>query len=165
MASKAVPTTLTIYQDNVDMLKKIANTLLATFGANCKLYDNMKDLIKAIEAIKQGTHNTVFNHNNKATILWLTFLQMRAFTIHPSKSVAALDNMMVELTNKTKLSEYLEMLMELWEKTTYDNKDQIDMKRPAKPPSGSPSKGAKKFSEKCNKQLKVFDNAMRSYRS
>ena len=157
LASKAVPTTPTIYQDFVDMLKKFANTLLAIFGANCKLYDNMKVLIKAIKDIKQGARASVFNHDNKATILWLTFLQTRAFTIDPNKSVAAFNNMVVKLTNKTKLSEYLEMPVELLEKIPYEKKDP---KRPAQTPPGSPLKGAKKFSEKPNKRLKVFDDAI-----
>lgn len=160
LASKAVPTTPPIYQDFVDMLKKFANTLFAIFGANCKLYDNMKVLIKAIEAIKQGARATVFNHDNKATILWLTFLQTRAFTIDPNKSVAAFNNMVVELTNKTKLSEYLEMPVELLEKVTSENKETKEPKRPAQTPPGSPSKGAKKLSDKRDDRLKVFDAAI-----
>lgn len=62
-----MPTTPTEFQDFVYMIITFTNTLLALFGANCCLYDNIEDLVKAIESIKQGVCSNVFAHNNKAT--------------------------------------------------------------------------------------------------
>lgn len=63
--SKSTPITPAVYQDFVDMLKKFANTLFTLFGVNCPLYKDLKKLISAMEAIKQGARDKVFNHNSK----------------------------------------------------------------------------------------------------
>lgn len=51
--------------------------------------------------------------------------------------------MLKEITNKTRLSEYLEMPTELLEKTVPDTKGGKDPKRGAGTPPGSPTKGIK----------------------
>ena len=124
--SKSTPTTPALFQDFGDMLKTFANTIFALFGVNCQLYKDLKKLISAIESIKQGARPQVFTHNNKAMILWLTFLQTRAFFSDPDESVGAFEDMVTQLKRKTKLVGYLEMPPELMEKRYESNGSKSD---------------------------------------
>lgn len=131
---KGVPIVPKSFHDFVEGLRMFANELHAYFGEGCPVFKRVKCLIEAIMAFEPNARG-IFDHNQKATILWLTFLEGCEFAEGKGKSVPAFDYMLNTVTWKIGRVSYAQMPSKLVKNTTGEEKKEEDntKKPPTKP--------------------------------
>lgn len=159
---KGVPVIPEAFHDFVDALRMFANTLWAYFGDTCPLFLRVQSLIEAIMGFETSARK-MFDYNQKAIILWLTFLEGRAFSKGKGDSVKAFDYMLNQLTWKIGRVTYAQMPVKLIRKEDSEEKKEDDniRKLPPKATGSPPTSPDKRLRiDKRPTCLKAFDEAI-----
>lgn len=160
--AKGVPIVPEAFHDFVEGLRMFANVLHAYFGEECPLFKRIINLIASIMGFETNARS-IFDHNQKATILWLTFLEGRAFAQGKGNSVPAFDHMLNTLCWKIGRVSYAQVPAKLLRKSVEEEKKEEEntKKRPTKP-TGDPPRSPEKIARVIHraKCLKEFDAAV-----